>query len=135
MTTIPYRTGREWRPFPAVRIVLSDLLGRRSARLSAKIDTGAFMTVAPCQLLERIEADRLSRNEECAAYDGRTEVWPVFVVSIAVVDPRWPEGVERRFEAIDVLGVDGPSEVLLGRDVLAAWHLHLDGPNSRYTVT
>jgi predicted aspartyl protease len=135
MTTIPYRADREWRPFPAVRVLLSDLLGRRSARLSAKIDTGAFMTIAPLRLLERLDANRLSRREECAAYDGRTEVWPVFVISVAVVDPRWPNGVARQFEAIDVLGVDGQAEVLLGRDILAAWHLHLDGRNSRYTVT
>ena len=93
------------------------------------------MTIAPRRLLDRIDADRLSREEECVAYDGRPQVWPVFLVSLAVVDPRWPKGVARRFEAIDVLDVDGPTEVLLGRDVLSAWHLHLDGPNSRYTVT
>jgi len=93
------------------------------------------MTIAPQWLLQRIEADEASRREECTAYDGHASIWPVFVVGIAVIDPRWPPDVERRFEAIDVLGVNGPAEVLLGRDVLSAWHLHLDGRSSHYTVT
>jgi hypothetical protein len=50
------------------------------------------------------------------------------------VDVRWPEGAGREFERALVLGIEGETEVLLGRDVLAAWCLHLDGPQSRYSV-
>lgn len=135
MTAIPYQRAREWPPFPAVSVSVSNLMAERAESVSAKIDTGAFMTVMPRRLLERIQADETPRERECTSYGGHSNVWPVFIVGLEVLDPRWPDDVERRFEAIDVLGVDGPAEVLLGRDVLAAWHLHLDGRNGHYTVT
>ncbi|MFO8081175.1 MAG: hypothetical protein R6V07_12855, partial [Armatimonadota bacterium] len=61
--------------------------------------------------------------------------WPLYEVTVRVCDERWPDGIERQFDNALVLGVEGQAEVLLGRDILAAWHLHLDGPNSRYRVS
>lgn len=135
MTVIPYRASPDWPPVAAASVVVTDLLGERSERVSAKIDTGSFMTIVPRRLLERIQANRTNRERGCAGYDGQVMSWPVFIVTLAIADPRWPDDVTLSFEAIDVLGVDGPAEVLLGRDVLSAWHLHLDGRSSHYTVT
>ena len=135
MTVIPYRAGPDWPPVPAASVIVTDLLGERAERVSAKIDTGSFMTIVPRRLLERIQANRTNRERVCAGYAGQVMVWPVFIVAVAIADPRWPDDVTLSFEAIDVLGVDGPAEVLLGRDILSAWHLHLDGRSSRYTVT
>ena len=135
MSVIHYRAGPDWPPDPAASVIVTDLLGERAERVSAKIDTGSFMTIVPRRLLERIQANRTNRERVCAGYDGQAMVWPVFIVAVAIADPRWPDDVTLSFEAIDVLGVDGPAEVLLGRDILSAWHLHLDGRNSHYTVT
>jgi len=120
-----------------------------SVELWAKIDTGAFMTAVPRRVLEDVGASRSFRRVTCRAYDGVAAQWPVYLVDLQVVDPRWPPNVEARFDVLEVLGVGPPTphaedadlesgvadpHVLLGRDVLAAWRLHLDGPQSRYSV-
>ncbi|HCA46386.1 MAG TPA: hypothetical protein DEP45_03210 [Armatimonadetes bacterium] len=77
----------------------------------------------------------------CRGYDGTAHLLPVYEVDLSVDDPRWPADVAGSFPGLLVIGVgrgdaDGEDcEILLGRDVLSAWHLHLDGRNSLYTVT
>lgn len=129
---IPYRQT-EFPPFPAVQIQLEHLLGATEP-IGAKIDTGASRTVVPTGLLECAGAIRTGRTATCRAYDGTPCTWPIYQVTLRVVDVRWPEGAGREFERALVLGIEGETEVPLGRDVLAAWRLHLDGPQSRYSV-
>jgi len=111
-----------------------------------KIDTGASRTIVPIRILEEIGAYRRPRQVVvCQSYDGSRRLLPVYEVDLSVDDPRWPDGVEAEFLATLVVGVSGSGdnemngaddcEVLLGRDVLSAWHLHLDGRSSHYTVT
>ncbi len=123
----------EFPPFPTVWIQFSYLFTPRRA-VAAKLDTGATVTLAPTSVLHEAGAPATGQIASCVAYDGLSAEWPVFEVNLEVVDARWPEDVQREFRQVLVLGVDGQAEVLLGRDVLAAWYLHLDGPNSRYSV-
>lgn len=145
MTWLQYGHAREWPPFPAVSVMITDLLGQRGVNVCAKIDTGSFMTIVPCLIIEYLEADRTIEGMKCWGYDGHESRLSGFLVNIYVTHPQWPSDVPRAFEGIDVLAVDAEAaahteglkataEVLLGRDVLAAWYLHLDGPNSRYRV-
>ncbi|MEA3403362.1 MAG: hypothetical protein U9R79_19115 [Armatimonadota bacterium] len=123
----------EFPPFPGLRVELEHLLGVTDPLL-AKIDTGATRTVVPAALLDQVGAIRTGRVVSCRSYDGRKREWPLYEVTLHVTDDRWPDGVRRLFKNTLALGVAGPAEVLLGRDILAAWHLHLDGPRSRYRV-
>lgn len=132
MRSIAYSQG-EFSPFPAAWVEIVHLLGPPSAVL-AKLDSGATRTVVPTALLERVGAIRQRTTATCRGYDGEPREWPVFEVGLRVTDSRWPDAMQREFRDLLVLGVEGQSEVLLGRDVLAAWHLHLDGPQSRYSV-
>jgi hypothetical protein len=141
VTAIPYRGDVEWPAFPAVRIKVRGAAGLHEVNVWAKIDTGASRTIVPFRLLEQVGAYRLPRRTAaCKGYDGTRRVLPMYEVDLFVEDPGWPAEVGAEFESAMVLAVgdgnsDGACEVLLGRDILAAWHLHLDGRNSRYTVT
>ncbi len=132
MRRIAY-SQEEFPPFPAVWVELHYLIEAKRSVL-AKLDSGAARTVAPVPLLDEVGAVRQWRTALCRACDGERREWPVFEVDLTIVDPRWPDDVQRKFQRLLVLGVDGPAEVLIGRDVLAAWQLHLDGPQSRYSV-
>jgi hypothetical protein len=143
VTTIAYRGGSEWPAFPAVRIQLSGVIRLQAVTTWGKIDTGASRTIVPLHLLEQIGAYRHPRQVAgCRGYDGTIRVLPVYEVDLSIDDPRWPDEVETAFASTVVVGVScegrasrDDTEVLLGRDVLAAWHLHLDGRNGHYTVT
>lgn len=123
----------EFPPFAAVRVQLGFLLppGRS---VPAKLDTGSTITVAPRSILHEAGALATGRLAKCLAYDGSAREWPLYEVHLTIADDRWPDDVQREFRDLLVLGVEGQTEVLLGRDVLAAWQLHLDGPQSRYSV-
>jgi predicted aspartyl protease len=124
----------EFPPFPAVAIELECLLGATDP-MRAKIDTGATRTIVPTNVLDAVGAIRTGRTVSCRSYDGTDRRWPLYEVALCIVDDRWPDSVEKWFDDVVVLGVEGQAEVLLGRDILAAWNLHLDGPNARYSVS
>lgn len=132
MTYITY-SQHEFPPSPAVHVELEYLLSVTDP-VRAKIDTGATRTIVPARLLEEVGAIRTGRTVSCLSYDGEERRWPVYEVTIRVCDENWPTAVADAFESSSVLGVEGQAEVLLGRDIIAAWHLHLDGRNSRYAV-
>jgi hypothetical protein len=143
VTGIPYRGDEEWPAVPAVRIQIGGALGLRTVTTWGKIDTGASRTIVPSGILEEVGAFRRPRQVvACRGYDGTTRLLPLYEVDLSVDDPRWPEDVESQFSSCLVVAVTtdvdsehSACEVLLGRDILAAWHLHLDGRNSRYTVS
>jgi hypothetical protein len=145
VTAISYLGGSEWPAFPAVRVQLRGTFGLRPVTSWGKIDTGASRTVVPVNVLKEIGAYRCPRQSVgCKGYYGTTHLLPVYEVNLSVDDSRWPDGVADSFPGLLVIGVgrddDGSAggedcEVLLGRDILSAWHLHLDGRNSHYTVT
>lgn len=123
----------EFPPFAAVAIELEYLLGATDP-IRAKIDTGATRTIVPANLLDGVGAIRSGRTVSCQSYDGEERRWPLYEVTLHITDDRWPARVEALFEDTLVIGVEGQTEILLGRDILAAWHLHLDGPKARYAV-
>lgn len=143
MTTVPYQGGREWPAFPAVRLQISGALGLHTVYAWGKIDTGASRTIVPTRILKQVGAYRHPRQVAgCKGYDGTRRLLPVYAVDLCVDDRRWPEDVPHEFTSTVVVGVSGgddsaedDGEILLGRDILAAWHLHLDGRSSHYTVT
>ena len=132
MSYISYSQS-EFPPFAAVAIEFESLLGATDP-VRAKIDTGATRTVVPTALLDAVGAIRTGRIVSCQSYDGVERNWPLYEVTLRIVDDRWPNSAGKKFWDAVVLGVEGQTEVLLGRDILAAWHLHMDGPNSRYAA-
>jgi len=138
---ISYRGDAEWPAFPAVKVQLSGVIRLHAVSAWGKIDTGASRTIVPIRVLEQIGAYRLPRQTAtCKGYDGTRRVLPIYQVDLSVDHPQWPDEVTWEFRSALVLGVgkavtEAQYEVLLGRDILAAWHLHLDGPNGRYSVT
>jgi len=153
MSWVPYRQGVTPVPHPSTYVRVTGVGGLVSARVRAVLDTGATVTVIPTAILRSVGAYQLTgRTARCRGYDGATALLPLFEVDLAVDDPRWPDDLRVRFERLLVLGVTAPSqpdgdsagassrasgsapEVLIGLDVLAAWRLHLDGPQSRYSV-
>ncbi len=146
MRWLQYSQTAEWPPFPSVPVLITDLLGERGVGVQAKIDTGAFMTIVPYRVVEYLRADCTTKSIRCWGYDGHCSNLSGFLVNVYIDHPHWPSEAVRAFEGIDVLAVnvdgaadtDAPTpalEMLLGRDILAAWNLHLDGPKSRYSVT
>ncbi len=138
MRGIPYSTTR-FPPCPVVRVRFSYLFGP-GREVLATIDTGADRTMVPLELLREIVAWETRRSVSCIGYDGIERRWPIYQVDLHIVEPRWPDNARRDFPDIEIVGVvtpesDGISDVLLGRDILAAWSLQLDGPNSRYSVS
>ena len=135
MTAIAYSDHR-FPPCPTVRVRFSYTL-EPERKVVAALDTGADRTVVPISLLREAGAWETRRSTSCVGYDGLRRHWSIYRVNVRILEPRWPEGVAPEFTDLEVFGVpddEGKVDVLLGRDILAAWHLHLDGPNARYRV-
>jgi len=130
MSAIPYRTDDD-PPYPALELVLSNAGYER--RCHGKVDTGASVTCVPQRFLNELNA--VAANEVViVGFDGRDQVTSTYHVCLQVADANWPDGVPSRFEDIEVCAIDEPAdagtvEVLIGRDVLAAWSLLLEGPH------
>lgn len=108
-------------PAPFVLVELGDPLGGGlSVTVPAQLDTAADRTVVP---LERVEALGLKPIDDqlVAGFGGVRQVVPLYLVTLAV--HTFPPVTVR------VLAHAGEPWVLLGRDVLNAHRLLLDGPN------
>jgi hypothetical protein len=153
MNWIPYRQGSSIPAYPCLHIRVWGLDRELSIALRAAIDTGATTTVMPSHVLKEVGAFRLTgRNVLCRGYDGAAALLPLYEVSLLIEDHRWPDHARPQFDDTLVIGANTPEplqpplpgtpdalrpdqpQALLGLDILAAWHLHLDGPNSRYAV-
>jgi predicted aspartyl protease len=153
MNWIPYRQGASIPAYPCLHIRVWGVDRGLSIVLRAAIDTGATTTVMPSHVLKEAGAFRLTgRNVLCRGYDGAVALLPLYEVSLSIEDHRWPVHAQRAFDDVLVIGANTPEplqpplpgtpdalrpgapQALLGLDIIAAWHLHLDGRNSRYAV-
>ena len=146
MNWISYRQTAETVPYQCLHV-------RMSTRLRAVIDSGATSTVIPADVLRNVGAFKLiGRDVRCIGHDGTATLLPLFEADLTVEHPRWPDDVQSHFSDAVIIGAPtrdrdqprlpgtagglDPAEphALVGLDILAAWHLHLDGPNARYAV-
>lgn len=135
MTGYAYRLD-QLPPYPGLRLRLSYYAD--SCECQAKVDTGASRTCVPASLLAAVGARRVATGR-IHAYDGTTRAGWICRLDIEVVEPEWPESVPSCFRDAHVCAIEDPeegmpAELFIGRDVLAAWLLHLDGPHSRWSV-
>jgi gag-polyprotein putative aspartyl protease len=108
-------------PAPFVRVTLRHpRTGAEARDVPAQLDTGADCTLVPSAVTERLGLDFMG-SLEIGGVGGATEEMTLYAVSLTVhnLPPL----------TISVVAHSGEPWVLLGRDVLNAYRLLLDGPN------
>lgn len=95
--------------------------------LLALVDTGADGTFVPTHVIARLGVP-VEYNTNVRGHVGST----AHRVAVHVVD-LWIGG--SRLPACEVVGDEWGDVVVLGRDVLNRWHLHLDGPGQTVELT
>ena len=108
-------------PAPFVKISLRNpATGQTHSNLPAQLDTAADRTVIPASLVELLDLHQVSTTL-ASGLGGATYQLAVYIALLEVHDrPAIP---------VQVLAHPAESWVLLGRDVLNAFRLTLDGPN------
>lgn len=107
-------------PAPFVHVTVRGPLGGRAVSdIPAQLDTAADLTVLPSRIVDELgllEHDQI----ETLGFDGHVACLPTYLIQIQV----------HQFapKAIEVLASRDEPHVLLGRDVLNAYRLVLDGP-------
>ena len=113
-------------PAPFVSVALTcPATGVRIANQPAQMDTGADRTVLPANLVEAlglVEDGRLFFQ----GFTGSVAELPLFLVDVSVHD----------LPPVSIRAVLGEAEphILLGRDVLNAHHILLDGPDLKLGI-
>lgn len=93
--------------------------------VTALVDTGADGTLIPQQLIDEIGAP-LVDSKRIRSHWGEWRQVLVYALDVAIDDLRLP--------AIEVVGDDMGSEVILGRNVLNRLRLLLDGPRHEVQI-
>lgn len=127
MTAVyPYQTGvTPPAPFVAVTLAHPES-GQRVDAVPAQVDTGAFKTVVPGQVIRSLNLVRL-REIEAEGLHGTAVTLATFIVTLTV------QGTDGS-HTIEVLASDEEPFVLLGRDVLNHFRVVLDGPGQRLEI-
>lgn len=118
---IRYRYVAESQP-PAPFVKLSvrcPTTGRHVDQSPAQVDTGADCTVLPPSVVSALELVQVGQYE-CQGFQGEIMTFPVFLVAISI----------HELAPVEVRAILGEREsyILLGRDVLNAHRIVLDGP-------
>lgn len=107
-------------PFPVLPVVLRQIDGgARTTLVSALVDTGADVTIAPASLLKTVGAEEIFNGHLRAHWGGRRPV-TVFLVDLEI------EGLI--LPGVEVVGDEQGQDILLGRNALNKLILLLDGP-------
>ncbi len=107
-------------PFPVLPVVLRQIDGSaRTSPLSALVDSGADVTIAPKALLTTVGAEEIFSGYLRAHWGGRRPV-TVVLVDLEVEGQLLP--------GIEVVGDEQGQDVLVGRNVLNKPIVLLDGP-------
>jgi predicted aspartyl protease len=119
MIRYAYNTQKQ-PPAPFVRVTLRHpRTGDEVRDVPAQLDTGADCTLVPLSLAERLCLDFMG-SLEIGGVGGATEEMTLYTVSLSVHDlPPL---------TVSVVAHSGEPWVLLGRDVLNAYQLLLNGP-------
>jgi predicted aspartyl protease len=119
---IRYRYAAEAEPpAPFVNVTIRcPTTGRHVDQSPAQVDTAADCTVLPRFVVSTLDLVQVGQ-QECRGFHGEIVLLPVFLVAVSIHD----------LPAVEVRAVLGEREayILLGRDVLNAHRLVLDGPN------
>lgn len=121
-------------PFVARHLSMAGFTSPTPQNLRAQIDTGAFCTVIGAGIGTGLGLrHRDFRTMQSA--NGPREC-PLFLVRL-VYDPVGAESpYEWEGEVVEMpLPANKPFDCLIGRDILADWHLEYDGPNNRLSVS
>ncbi len=111
----PYDTTRT-RAAPVLPVRVGRPDGEPTVALAAVVDSGADITVLPAELATGMELPAVG-DVRVAGIGGVVQRAPVYAVLVETA------GRRRIVEAVALGG-----EALLGRDVLNAWRVVLDGP-------
>ena len=107
-------------PAPFVNVaVRCPTSGRHVDQSPAQVDTGADCTVLPRSVVSALDLVQVGQYE-CQGFQGEILPFPVFLVAVAIHD----------LPPVEVRAILGEREsfILLGRDVLNAHRIVLDGP-------
>lgn len=114
----PYNT-KEIPPCPCLYISLESLFGNRVSGIKAKLDTGAFKTTVPMDILKLLEIQP-SRKMLVMDYNNSPSLRYTYFVRI--IHPDF------EYQSVEVIGVNRGAQMLIGRDIINRWRLFLDGP-------
>ena len=107
-------------PAPFIYVMLANPAGTKQLeQVPAQIDTGADRTVIPWEVVLQLELVPI-REKLVESLGGETSNLTTFLAQLAVHRPP--------FRAWEVFGAKGEPYVLLGRDILNAYRILLDGP-------
>lgn len=115
---IPYAKHHEPpAPFLAVQVEHPQH-PRRTAQLSAKVDTGADISVIPLRIAQSLDLESAGRVQ-AMGFERQEQTYPVYLARLII--PSGQRGL------VHVLA-GSSDETILGRDVLNHLRLLLDGP-------
>jgi len=112
-------------PAPSLRIRLSRPFSDRSVELTAKLDTGADITVIPRHVLNKLKLIP-GRRIQVSSFDGVRESKYTYFVDISF------QGFS--FPMVEVVAARR-RDALLGRDILNRLKTMLDGKNLSFELT
>lgn len=123
--TIPYDSNHD----PAaliLSVVLSGVVRRRpQVHLSALIDTGADVTAVPDTAVKRLRLYSVGRMKVEDVH-ARVETVDIYTASLSIADLPGRE--------MEVVPTEQPF-VILGRDWLEYYYLHLNGPEQTFLLS
>lgn len=120
----PYNTTYT-QPFPTLPLVIKSKAGTATKSLPALVDTGADGTLVPIAHLQKIGADRADLAR-LRSHWGEWRSVVTYLVDLEVAGELLP--------AIEVVGDDQGSHILLGRNLTNKLILLLDGPRQQSDV-
>lgn len=122
---IPYDLNVE-PPAPFLQMEVANSLGkRRRSMVSALVDTGSDITAIPTRFVETLQLYPIGRLRlEDVTSD--TKLVLTYAVRLTVADMTIP-----RLEVI----LTGLDFIVLGRDVLNRFYLHLNGPELNFDLS
>jgi hypothetical protein len=100
-------------------------IGKRTAILPGKIDTGSDVTLVPVALIRKL-APKLHGWCRLHSHDLTSKRWPMYFLKVVI------EGCE--VGAVGCIATNRAG-VLLGRDVLNQFVITLDGKNLAFSLT
>ena len=117
----PIRYCKETLDWPCVDVVIQNPLNHKRASTTGMIDTGADVSAVPVKISDELGLQRMNRGL-VSQQDGVVRSVEYCVVIIEINGRFYPVHAP-------VLG----KRTMIGRDILAHWHMTLDGPqNSGY---
>lgn len=107
-------------PAPFVYVILRNpVSGAEQRNLPAQVDTAADRTLLPATLVDGLALPRIGAIR-IGGVGGFTQTMPSYPVQVAIHD--------LPARTLEVVASDGEPWILLGRDIVNAHRLVLDGP-------